>query len=201
MRFKALMVDVDGVLVVHPDRRGWAAHIERDLGLSGEALQAAFFRPHWQDIVLGRAALRSRLAPVLAEIAPHIGADTLIQYWFAQDAHIDHGLLAQLGALRTQGVVLHLATVQEHERARYLWRTLGLSRHFDAMHYAAELGSAKPDEAFYAAIEQRSGFGPADIAFIDDAEANVVAALRRGWSAAVWDGTRRLDELLSGTGF
>ena len=40
---KALMVDVDGVVVVHPEPGGWATHLERDLGLSKAALQAAFF--------------------------------------------------------------------------------------------------------------------------------------------------------------
>lgn len=200
MRFKALMADVDGVVIVHPDGQGWAAHIERDLGLSRKALQAAFFRPYWRDIILGHCALRSRLEPVLAEIAPQVGVDAFIRYWFEHDAHLDRDLLAQFAEIRAQGLALHLATVQEHERAHYIWQTLGLNRHFDAMHYAAALGCAKPDEAFYAAVERRSGFGPADIFFIDDSEANVAAARRRGWSAAVWDGTRRLDDLLDEAG-
>lgn len=49
------MIDVDGVVIVHPDPQGWSAHIERDLGLPKALLQSAFFEPHWQDIILGRA--------------------------------------------------------------------------------------------------------------------------------------------------
>ncbi|BCB19149.1 hypothetical protein [Bosea sp. ANAM02] len=60
------MVDVDGVVIMHPDPQGWSAHLERDLGLSTALLQSAFFAPHWHDIVLGRAGLRERLAPVAA---------------------------------------------------------------------------------------------------------------------------------------
>lgn len=197
MRFKVLMVDVDGVVIAHPDPQGWSAHIERDLGLSRAVLQSAFFEPHWPDIVLGRAALRERLAPVLAVIAPGLGVDRLIRYWFENDAHLDHGLLAQLAAIRAGGVKLHLATVQEHERARYIWNDLALNRHFDAMHYAAQLGSAKPDGAFYRAAEERSGFGPHEIFFIDDKQANVDAAHERGWAAALWSGTETLATLMA----
>lgn len=198
MRFKVLMVDVDGVVIVHPDPGGWSANLASDLGLSRDRLQAAFFEPHWQDIVLGRACLYMRLAPVLSEIAPGLAPAALVDYWFAHDAHIDRGLLGQLDTIRASGVRLHLATVQEHERARYIWDTLGLKHHFDALHYSAELGAAKPDACFYARVEQTSGFQPGEILFIDDKQANVDAARRRGWNAHVWDGTRRLHDLLAG---
>ncbi len=198
MRFKALMVDVDGVVIVHPDPQGWSAHLKRDLGLSPALLQSAFFAPHWPDVILGRAGLRERLAPVLAEVAPELDADRLIRYWFENDAHLDRSLLAQLAPIRAGGVKLHLATVQEHERARYIWDELALKRHFDGMHYAAELGFAKPEAEFFRAAAARSGFAPGEIFFIDDKQANVDAARGEGWSAALWDGTRPLASLMAG---
>ncbi len=190
------MVDVDGVVVVHPDPGGWSANLERDLGLKTELLQQAFFAQHFGDIIHGRAALRDRLAPVLTEIAPHLSCDELCEYWFRHDGHLDHGLLDQLAEYRRQGVALHLATVQEHERAAYLWNVLGLKDHFDAMHYAADLGHAKPAPEFYAAIEARTGFEPAELFFIDDKPDNVAAAQARGWRAAVWTGRDQLAELI-----
>ena len=195
---KALMVDVDGVIVVHPDPKGWSANLERDLGLKIEDLQAQFFEPNFHDIVHGRAALRDRLAPVLARIAPHLSCDELCAYWFGHDSHLDHGLLEQLAAIRAQGVRLHLATVQEHERAAYLWDAMRLKDRFDAMHYAADLGHAKPADGFYAEIEARTGFAPEDLFFIDDKAANVLAAQARGWKAAVWSGQDRLADLIAG---
>lgn len=197
MRFKALMVDVDGVVIVHPDAQGWSAHLERDLGLPRALLQSAFFESHWPDIILGRAGLRERLAPVLAEIAPGLSVDRLIRYWFENDAHLDKGLLAQLAPIRAGGGELHLATVQEHERARYIWDELALKQHFDGMHYAAEFGWAKPAAQFFRAITVRSGFAPDEIFFIDDKQANVDAARGAGWSAALWDGTRPLAALMA----
>jgi len=191
------MVDVDGVVVVHPDPGGWSAHLERDLGLKREVLQDEFFAPHFGDVIHGRAALRERLAPVLARVAPHLTCDQLCEYWFREDGHLDHGLLDQLKAVRDRGIELHLATVQEHERAAYLWDVLGLKERFDAIHYAADLGHAKPADGFYAEIEARTGFAPADLFFIDDRAANVAAAQARGWKAAVWTGRERLADLIA----
>ncbi|MBA4001666.1 HAD-IA family hydrolase [Brevundimonas sp.] len=196
MKPVALMVDVDGVVVRHPHPLGWSAHIEQELGIPRAALQAAFFQRHWDDIIHGRAALRDRLEEALREIAPHVRCDQLIDHWFEGDAHLDEALLAQLAAVRAAGVSLHLATVQEHERAAHLWNTLGLRDHFDDMHYAAQLGASKPSPGFYLAVETRTSLAPEAIAFIDDSQRNVEAALARGWTAALWTPGATLRDLI-----
>lgn len=95
-------------------------------------------------------------------------------------------MLAQIHAVRGLGLQVRLATVQEHERAAYLWDDMGLGGVCDAIHYAADLGSAKPSDAFYAAVEARTGFTPSDILFIDDSQRNVAAARKLGWRAELW---------------
>ncbi len=133
---------------------------------------------------------------MLAEIAPHVSCDQLIRYWFEGDAHLDEALLLQLADVRASGVRLHLATVQEHERAAYLWDTLKFRDWFDDLHYAAQLGVSKPSQDFYAAVEQRAGLAASAIAFIDDSEKNVEAALARGWKAALWTPGATLGSLI-----
>lgn len=195
--FKCLMVDVDGVIVRRPDGKRWDHALEADLGINADALQREFFRPHFNDIVLGRAALEDRLAPVLAQIAPHASAERLMAYWFAADAHLDEGLLADLAAIRASGTPLHLATVQEHRRAAYLWNDLALKERFDAMHYAAAYGAAKPDPAFYNAVASRTGFAPGDLLLLDDSRTNVIAARDAGWQARLWSGEQTLSAVLA----
>lgn len=192
------MVDVDGVIILHPDERGWSANLERDIGIPAATLQAAFFQPHWEDVSHGRASLRERLAPVLQSISPHVTCDALIDYWFSNDAHMNHALLAELAAIRAGGIEVHLATVQEHERARYLWEELDLRSRFDGLHYAAELGCSKPAASFYKSIEVRTGFRPRDLFLIDDLIANVEGARMCGWAAALWTGKDTLRSLVPG---
>jgi putative hydrolase of the HAD superfamily len=192
---KALMVDLDGVVIV-PRPGGWAADLEADLGLSATDLQAHFFTPHWEDVVLGRAGLHERLAPVLAKIAPRLTSEQLAAYWFDKDAQLDMALLDDLAAVRARGIEIHLATVQEHLRADHLWTTLGLRERFDAMHYSAALGAKKSDPTFYAAVEARTGFSPGQLILIDDTASNVEAACAAGWGGLRWTGKARLLDLL-----
>ena len=191
------MLDVDGVLI-KPRPGGWAADLESDLGLSRAALAEHFFAVHWDDVVMGRAGLHERLAPVLAKIAPHLTSQRLAAYWFEKDAVLDQRLLDDLAEVRARGVALHLATVQEHLRADHIWTTLGFRERFDAMHYAADLGCGKPDPAFFAKVGERTGFAPAQMLLIDDKAENVEAARSAGWRAALWDGSRRLADVLAG---
>lgn len=190
------MVDVDGVLITHPNPQGWSANLEIDLGISPPALQLRFFDRDWPDVVHGRAALRDRLALALAEIAPATSPDALIDYWFSNDAHLDQRLLEELQVLRAEGFELYLATVQEHERAAFLWDRLRLRERFDGMHYSADLGYSKPDRAFFRAAEAASNLPPEAIFFVDDRIENISAAKECGWTSALWTGQDTLRELM-----
>lgn len=196
MSLKALMVDVDGVVVRHPDGLRWDHEMEADLGLATADLQRHFFEPHFEDVILGRADLHDRLSPVLAAIAPHLSVERLTRYWFEKDAHLDHSLLADLAAARASGLALHLATVQEHRRADYLWNGLALKDRFDAIHYAADYGCRKPQPEFFEAVAARTGFSPHEMLLIDDSVRNVGAARACGWGGVLWDGSKRLAEVL-----
>lgn len=195
---KALMVDVDGVLIRGrlTDGRHWTAGLEDDLGLPAADLHRAFFVPHWNDVVVGRATLIDRLTPVLATIAPHLTPQQLIDYWFRQDARLDEQLLADLVVLRREGIKVHLATNQDHMRAIHLMRSLGLSGYVDGIHYSAELGSRKPDPAFFQSVSARVRLKPAELLLVDDTIENVRAAEAAGWMSVHWTGELRLAELL-----
>ncbi|HLZ77003.1 HAD-IA family hydrolase [Phenylobacterium sp.] len=193
---KALMVDVDGV-VITPRLGGWAADLEADLGVSKADLAEQFFAVHWPEVVLGNAGLHERLGPVLARIAPGVSSYELAAYWFAKDSVLDYQLLDDLALERARGVQAHLATVQEHERAAYIWDRLGLRGQFDALHYSADLGAKKSDPEFYAAVEARTGFSGRELLLIDDTAENAAAARAAGWRGAHWTGAQRLSEVLA----
>jgi putative hydrolase of the HAD superfamily len=195
--FSALMVDVDGVIVVRPDGRRWDADMRDDLGLAPEDLQRAFFTPHWPDIVTGKARIEDRLPAALADVAPHLKSEDLIAYWFGKDAHLDEALLADLADVRSGGTPLHLATVQDHRRADYLWETLGLKERFDGLHHSAAVGFAKPDPAYFAEVARRVALPAGELMLIDDAIRNVEAARDAGWQARLWTGKVRLRDVLA----
>ena len=146
-RPEVLMLDVDGVLVNGrpEDGKHLFTDIEADLGISLSLLQASFFDPYWQQIVVGKDALKPRLSAVLGKIAPQVDAQRLIDYWLASDSRIDAAMLAEVNALRHDGTKVFLATNQEHLRARYLMENLGLGAHVDGIIYSAALGLSQTD--------------------------------------------------------
>ncbi len=182
------MVDVDGVLIDGRPRDGkhWATGLEDDLGIHTEILQREFFQVHWEDIVVGRAPLKERLMPVLKKIAPDVTADQFIAYWFQQDSRINRGLMEELKSLRTEGIQVFLATNQEHMRAGFLMRDLGLSKTLDGIYYSAQLGVKKPDHGFFAAICTHTRLRTNEVVLIDDSPSNVAAAAKAGWHSIQW---------------
>lgn len=191
---KALMLDVDGVVVRGRPADGarWDYDLEADLGVSPAALQESFFKPHWRDIVLGRAGLRDLLGPVLSQIAPSIEPADFLAYWFANDAAIDEALLAAAGHCRAAGLRVFLCTNQEHERAAHLMDGLGLGAHADGIFYSAALGAMKPEPGFFNRVAGGSGLSPGEMLLIDDSAANVAAAQGVGWHAVQWTGEAAL---------
>ena len=73
---RALMIDVDGVLVTGrpEDGRPWAVDLEKDLGIGTADLGRAFFVPFWDDVIVGRAQLLDRLAAALESLSSAVRA-------------------------------------------------------------------------------------------------------------------------------
>ncbi|HWD26327.1 MAG TPA: HAD-IA family hydrolase [Rhizomicrobium sp.] len=177
-----LLLDCDGVVVHgHPQGGRWDKDLERDLGLRADLVQTRFFKPHFRKVVLGEADLMDALDAAWPQLETTATPRAFVDYWFAMDSRLDGDVLAQVDAWRAVGRKAYLATVQEHHRARYLMDTLGLARHFDGIHYAAALGAAKPDRAFYE--RSQALLPPGEVIFLDDSLANVEAATAFGWRA------------------
>ncbi|MBN9361858.1 MULTISPECIES: HAD-IA family hydrolase [unclassified Devosia] len=199
MAGKVLMMDVDGVLVSGrpSDGRHLFAELEADLGLSPDRLRQTFFTPFWEAIVTGREGLTERLTPVLAEIAPRVSAERLIAYWFENDSRVDQAVLSAVKRYRDRGLPVFLATNQEHLRADYLMRQVGLGAHVDGIIYSAALGHRKPSTEFFERAAAIAAAAPEDIVLVDDTLANVEASRQAGWSAVHWTGNGSLDEELA----
>jgi len=189
-----LVLDVDGVVIRgHREGGRWDKNLERDLGIAPLALQENFFRPHWRRIAAGDADMRAVLDSVWPQMACAASASAFVEYWFAADSAVDGEALTLVDAWRGAGNFAALATVQEHGRADYIWRTLGLKSHFDDLLYSAALGAAKPDAEFYArAFAKLPARTPGEILFLDDHPPNVEAASAAGWQARHYRG---IDDL------
>ena len=188
MPIKALLLDVDGVLVDGrpEDGRHWQTSVEEDFGFAPDTLHNQFFALYWEDIVLGRVGLMEHLTTALKKIAPHVIPAQFVSYWFERDSRLITPLLQELSCVRSMGIRLYLATNQEHLRAAYLMEELGLAERVDGIFYSAHLGAKKPDMEFFAKVQTTVGLCGEEMLLIDDSRQNIEAALKAGWQALHW---------------
>jgi putative hydrolase of the HAD superfamily len=97
--------------------------------------------------------------------------------------------------LRAVGVSCYLATNQSAHRARFMAENLGYDGLLDGAFWSYELGVAKPDPAYFAAILEHLALPGEEVLFVDDNERNVEAARSVGLHAVHWHVDRGLPEL------
>lgn len=188
MAIKALMVDVDGVLIDGrpEDGRPWHTSVHDDFGFTSGALHEHFFARYWDDIVVGRTGLLENLSIALTKFAPNVSPAAFASYWFDRDARLNAPLLEELSAIRARGIRVYLATNQEHLRAAHIMERLGLADHVDGMFYSAQLGTKKPNAEFFAKVQASVGLRGDEILLLDDSRSNIDAARQAGWRALHW---------------
>jgi putative hydrolase of the HAD superfamily len=197
-----LVLDLDGVVVLgHPEGGRWDKDLARDLRIDPERVQTRFFKSHFRRAVLGEADLFQILDAVWPDLGSEATPRAFVEYWFARDSRVDPEVLAAVDAWRADGGTAYLATVQEHHRARHVWETLGLSRHFDGMQHSAALGAAKPDPEFYRRAHAKLPVTALhEVLFLDDRLDNVEAAAAFGWRARHYRGIVDLRTALAELG-
>ncbi len=66
---------------------------------------------------------------------------------------------------------------------KYGWQKYEFLKHFDELILSHEVGSVKPEQKIYHAVEEASGFPSAEHFYIDDIQEYVDAAKNLGWEA------------------
>jgi epoxide hydrolase-like predicted phosphatase len=187
---RAAVFDVGGVLELpvdnHLDRR-W----ERRLGLE----PGAFFE-RLRRSGLGRAANLGRVseeqfARGLAELygLDRRGIDELLEdLWDWYVGELNAEMADHFRGLRPRYRTAILSNAaaggRREEQARY-----GLDELADVLVYSYEVGIEKPDRRIYLLTCERLGVAPGEAVFLDDLEANVVAAREVGMRAVVFGST------------
>jgi HAD superfamily hydrolase (TIGR01509 family) len=177
-----VLFDADGVMQDVPG--GWEAGAERYLG----ERTTEFLRRVW-DEELPSLAGQAELLPLVAAAMADFGVTAPVEevhraIWLRIEPAEQS--IALVRALRRNGYGVHLGTNQDRSRAAYMRDVLGYDALFDVSCYSWELGTRKPDLAFFTEAARRIGADPAGILFIDDSARNVAAARGAGLAAEQW---------------
>lgn len=177
-----ILFDADGVVQRTP--AGWLDRLVARLGETDrepeEMLDAIFAAE--KPTVTGKADFRTAVAAVLTEWGRADRLDAVLGSW--SEIEVDESVLAIVDRLRASGFRCCLATNQQSVRASYMHSLY--DPHFDEEFYSCEIGVAKPDQAYFAAVLERLGTTTDQVVFIDDSPANIAAAGQIGIDARLY---------------
>lgn len=183
MSVKAICFDADGV-VVNPQMQ-FSRLLRIDYGITPQ-MTKPFFDGIFNECLVGNADLFHVLPPFLREWHWKGSTEEFAALWLKTDHVIDTQLITTIKNLRHKGYKCCLATSQEQHRADYMKKEMGFHGLFDHMFISCEMGTQKPEKAYYRYIETQLQLSGESILFWDDKPQNVSAAKARGWKAELY---------------
>jgi putative hydrolase of the HAD superfamily len=192
-----IVFDLFGVIGL-PQTPEARRRIEKIAGVDAERLWEAYWALR-EPYDAGQPAVDYWTA-VADRLGTRFGTGTiadLVQADLASWTDADETMIDLVGDLAAQGrtlgllsnIIEDLVPVFEERHGRWL-------AHFTALTYSCRIGVAKPDHRAYRIAADRLGADPRDCLFLDDSEANVLAACEVGMRAEVFRGPEQARELL-----
>jgi putative hydrolase of the HAD superfamily len=193
MPIRALLCDVDGIVRFYD--HGTLAASEQRHGLAAGAVATYAFDPvllaELTTGALTHAAWRAETVRRLEQaFGPAVDGAALVGAFVEAPQSVDRRVLGLLARVRTSMAVL-LVTNGADVTATEL-ADLGVLEHVDGLVNSAEVGVAKPDPEIYRVAAARAGGPVESCLFVDDREANVIAARELGMTGVVY---RTFDDL------
>ena len=161
-----------------------------------------FLSAEWARMDAG-SLTEETLEPLVLSRIPdrlHDKVRELLYHWADPHEQI-HGMEDLIRRLKEAGYKIYLlsnASIMQHA----YWPGFPASRYFDGKLISCDVKTVKPCPEIYGMFTERFGLNPRECIFIDDAIANVAAAIACGWKGIVFHGdSQELEEKLRKEGF
>lgn len=127
----------------------------------------------------------------MLEVVNHkIHADTFCRL-YADIFSLNENVISLLPVLK-RNYKLFLLSNTDSVHKKYGWEKYEFLTNFDKLILSFEVGSVKPEEKIYRAVEKASGLSSEEHIFIDDIQDYVEGAKNIGWDAVRFDGYNKL---------
>lgn len=179
---KALILDADGVLILHKMAGKFSDVYSAKLNVPVEML-IPFFENEFIDCLTGKKDLKVELEKQMVNWKWEKSIEELLNFWFSEGGTVNKPLLKYLPALKKKGIKIYLGTNNEKHRTEYLLNEVGLKKHIHHAYSSSAVGHKKPDKEFFNHIINDLNLPPNQILFVDDDQKNVEAAKESGMNA------------------
>jgi len=196
MPTKAILFDIDGVLIITPK---FYSHIHAEEHSIEASQIEPFFKGEFRQATVGKADLKQLLDKHRELWAWDDPVEELMERWFKAESNVDHQLLALIRQLRANGIRCYIATDQEKYRAAYL-REL-FKGQFDDMFVSCEIGLEKQDPEFFKVALRKlkktiPDITPGDVTYFDDSPKKVESAAQSGIRSIHYTNRSQVTQLL-----
>ena len=165
--FETLMGEENMRMILGMDSRGEGV---KAVSIASKQVMADFER--------GLITPEQFVAEILPYCTPGTTKDQIIDAWMSMLADLPTERLDFIDSLRAKGHKVYLLSNGNDLHFNYIDRTYGLSQHFDDLFLSQAMHIAKPEKEIFEAVQQAitTPDAKAEIIFIDDLEANRLAA-------------------------
>lgn len=193
MKYKALLLDFDGVL----SPEGTFSDIySQKYGIDIDVM-LPFFKRMGATVTIGKGDLKEMLSEVKDTWKWESSVDDLLSFWLESDTDIDNDLKELALEFKTKGASLYLTTDQEKYKGEFIWKERGLKEWMDGKFISFEVGFTKNSPEFFEHIISTLQIHPSEILFVDDSISKVESARSVGIEAVHYESISDLKKHLS----
>ena len=113
---------------------------------------------------------------------------SFLGFWFKSEHEVNDPLIDYVTSIKSNGVVVVVATNQEKYRTEYMLREMGFDGLFDAIYSSAHIGQKKPSLGFYEHILLDQEVLARDAIFWEDDQENIDGAVKCGIESYLYIG-------------
>jgi putative hydrolase of the HAD superfamily len=184
-RYKAVLFDVDGVLIIPP--KLFSVRYCEKYGVNAELQEQFYATKEFKDASVGKFDLKDAIRIHNDKWQWHGDVDELLRMWFTAENQTNEPLLKVVEQLRSNGSKAYLATQQEKYRAQFL-RDEVFKNKIDGMFVSCDIGYNKHENHFWKAIlNQLQPLKPSEIAYFDDRQSLSDLAKEHGIAAFLYN--------------
>lgn len=189
--YSAIVFDLGNVLIPfdYSPAINKLNQVEQGLGDKFFEFYKANYHFH-RDFERGKIPESEFVSKMLEVVDHKIDAETFKKY-YADIFSLNEDVISLLPILK-KNYKLYLLSNTDSIHKKYGWGKYDFLSHFDELILSFEVGSVKPDEKIYRAVEKVSGLQSQEHFYIDDIKEYVDVAKIIGWDAVRFEGYSKL---------
>ena len=192
-KYKAVLLDVDGVLILPP--RLYSEIYCEKYGKDLDQLTPFYKTDEFKASSVGRMDLKDAITAHQDKWQWDGDLDQLINEWLEAENYPNEDLLKVADKLRKAGTKVYIVTQQEKYRTTFLRDKVFVGR-YDGFLASCDLGLHKNTPEFWQEIVNRIGEEPSKTVYFDDKQNLVELAARLGIDAHVYTDVESVKQIV-----